>query len=344
MPAPRFDATVGNPPYQMELSKGNSFQIYPRFYKLSALVASVVCLVIPSGWQRSTGGSSAATLHGWMRKDRQLQEVHNYSEAAKSPTLLFPDAATSGVSIVLRGAKEIAKPLLFEEGLPKGPHDFSKPQLWSARTEELFVKLKDLPSMASVIWSTNHFNFNTNSATNEQSEQYPFLREAESEATYSVWARGADGKYRWFYIDKAYTKLRTMAIPRWKVIFPKSGPDRIHRAAKILKPGELTSATFIGASFDTREECEGFISYLKTDLYRALLTERATNHDTVRTFHEFVPDLTHVVHPETGVEGWANVWTDRALKLVLANVLTEDDWAYIHSLAARLSSAKGSQV
>jgi len=70
----KFNAVVGNPPYQGT----NHQQIYPYFYLTSILLGDNVSLIFPTGWQEPKNGNNLAKLNNeQVKKDKQIVFIDN---------------------------------------------------------------------------------------------------------------------------------------------------------------------------------------------------------------------------------------------------------------------------
>lgn len=145
-----------------------------------------------------------------------------------------------------------------------------------------------------------------------------------------------DSNYSIHYISETILPdnvVERKGFNNYKVVFPKSGAWANWRSYRILEHAVIYCDTFIGTYFDTLNECDNFVTYFTTYFYRFCTTETATNWDAMRSIHRFVPNLTNVENPRTGLTGWDSDWTDEDLKVLLKDYLTEDDWEYIEKIA-----------
>lgn len=71
----RFDAVVGNPPYQGV----NHSQIYPFFYLIAKEISSnYVSLIFPTGWQEPKNANNLRKLNNEsIKHDRQIVNINN---------------------------------------------------------------------------------------------------------------------------------------------------------------------------------------------------------------------------------------------------------------------------
>lgn len=99
-----FDYVIGNPPYQIDVSKGkkrstntrNSKDIFPDFHKLSAEISDNVTMIYPATWQKkiTTG------FGGWLF-DNGLKSAYNYDVCD-----VFGGAVEKGILVSVISASE----------------------------------------------------------------------------------------------------------------------------------------------------------------------------------------------------------------------------------------------
>ncbi len=70
----KFNAVVGNPPYQ----GANHQQIYPYFYLASIKLGNIVSLIFPTGWQQPKNAHNLSKMNTpEVKKDRQIVSIDN---------------------------------------------------------------------------------------------------------------------------------------------------------------------------------------------------------------------------------------------------------------------------
>jgi site-specific DNA-methyltransferase (adenine-specific) len=122
------------------------------------------------------------------------------------------------------------------------------------------------------------------------------------------WEKG-DGPYL-----RSHITVGTDLISKWKVITSyvaydhagnpgKDGRRKVFSKIDVLPPDTVCTETYlvIGA-YDSREEAEHLIEYMKTRFFRFLVSQFMYSHHLTKTAYEFVPVL-----------DMRSVWTDAAL-------------------------------
>lgn len=296
-------------------------------------------MISPKSWQVNSRNSSGSNEFHLMRADRGIKMVDNYLEKPNSPIIVFPTVGTGGVSIITRSQEHQSKLSYYEHGEYQGLKNFNDTVAWGDKTEKIFEKLRNNGErfgelfMNNRVASVNPFGINTNWSTDKNNQHFRAIRYKETGNDVRVWGRGANKKYQWMFIDRNYPFLKTANIDYWKVLFPLSGVYRAWRSTRIVKPGEVCTATFIHVPFNSEEECKNFVTFFQTSFYRFLLSERGTTFAGGRTWHSHIPDLAVTVNPRTHLKGWESDWNDEDLQEVFAGVLLDSDWKYIKKKA-----------
>ena len=77
----KFDAVVGNPPYQ----DGNKQQVYCDFYLTGRQVGDIVCMIFPSAWQQPKNANGLSKLNKIdIKEDRQIVYIDNRHNVFKN--------------------------------------------------------------------------------------------------------------------------------------------------------------------------------------------------------------------------------------------------------------------
>jgi site-specific DNA-methyltransferase (adenine-specific) len=120
-------------------------------------------------------------------------------------------------------------------------------------------------------------------------------------------------------------------IDKYKVIFSKatcehagtpdkSGRYRVFSTMRVLSPKEIcTQSYLVGGVFETQEEAENYLSYLRTAFVRILMLPTLTSQDLSADKFQFVP-----------VQDFSHPWTDEMLYKKYD--LNEEEIAFIESM------------
>lgn len=307
---------VGNPPYQDEGGSGGTndapiFQEFSRVAKISSSMFST--LIIPSKW--FTGGRSS--LLDPFRKEMltcgTVSELTAFHDAGD----LFPKDVEikGGVCFYLNDEEH------------QGDCTYSLVKGENIETEQLNLKDLDViirePKLAklvdkimrkareenlgvveSIISSDTPFGIPTNPKT---SKKHPFDVNDTETSEFNVKLFYWDHNVRKMgYVRKKDIRKNAQDVDAIKVFIPKaggSGNDKIVLGEPILaEAASVCSQTYLYAKFDSETEAKNFISYLKTRLFRLLVSSMKITQDAMAGVYHFVP-----------IQNFTRPWADKDL-------------------------------
>ena len=324
---------VGNPPYQDEGGSGgtNDAPIFQDFSTVAKTLSNLFStLIIPSKW--FTGGRS--NLLDPFRKEMltcgtvsQLTAFHDASE-------LFPKDVEikGGVCYYLNDDEH------------QGDCKYSLVKGDTIETEQLDLKDLDViirePKLAKIVdkvmrkareenlgvvesfmSADTPFGIPTNP---QSSKKTPFkiseVENKEFNVKLHYWIKGVR---KIAYVRKSDVRKNSQDIDAIKVYIPAaggSGNDQLILGQPILEPQpSVCSQTYLYMKFNSENEAQNFISYLKTRFFRALVSAiKITQHAQTSVYH-FVP-MQDFTHP----------WTDA--DLFKKYDLSPDEVKYVESM------------
>lgn len=296
----KFDAIVGNPPYDEEGTHNNKkAPIYPYFWDISIQLSKIVSLILPARFLFDAGQTSKS----WNRKmlsDCHLKVVDYFNDSKN----VFPSVEIKGgVAIILwdeftdYGAIEEFIPNEVLRGFSKHFQKNSKKNLTSimygGRSDLKFNRefLKVYPdSVTARLKSIQKKHPNVmRLSPNEEYElksssfdvlNFVFFDEKPNETNLYYKIIGlSEGKrvYRWIqrkYMTPRYSDNNN--IDKYKIFVPESNGSGCFGETLstpiIAKPGESATPTFISiGNFSSEYEARSLLKYVKTKLARALL-------------------------------------------------------------------------
>lgn len=313
----KFDAIVGNPPYQ-EMDGGNNASASP-VYDLFVQEAidmnpHYVSMLIPARWY--SGGKGLDQFRTNMLNDAHLSKIVDFT----SSTDLFPTVDIAGglcyflwdnshdgkcvFTNYRNGVESTITKYLNEHGtLIRYPMADSIVHKVLAHNEE---------KLSSMVSSRKPFGLATN--VNPLEEGDLILR----------YNKGT-GRYL-----RSMISTGTELIDKWKVMISylsaehagqpdKNGMFRVLSTTEILPPEYICTETYlIAGAFNTEAEASNYYNYLRTRFVRFLLSQIAVSQHITRASFDFVP-----------VQDFTKEWTDE--KLYKKYELTEDEIAFIES-------------
>ena len=313
----KFDAIVGNPPYQ-EMDGGNNASavpLYQLFMEQAILVEPhYISMIMPARWY--SGGRGLDKFRSEMLNDERLCKMMDFSDSNDC----FPGVdIAGGVCYFLwdKNAHGECKVI----SVHNGKQSISERKL---NEYDTFIRFKEAISIIKKIQLRESKFY-----SERVSSQKPFgLR------TYVKPTESGDIKLRYSGGIGPFNRADVTSgldwIDKWKVTMSyltydhagrpdKNGQRRIFSTMDILPPETVCTETYIVIDcFDTEQEAKNLMAYLKTRFVRFLVAQlAATQHLSKATFG-FVP-----------VQDFTEEWTDE--KLYKKYELTEDEIAFIES-------------
>ena len=296
----KFNAVVGNPPYQVVGGGGgsNDASIYQEFCDISFKVAPLYSsMIVPSRWY--TGGRE--NLVGDFRK-HMLQSGHvvkmiSFADAKD----LFENAEIKGGCCfflysprhngrcnysLVRGSDK----LTVSTDLSRFDIFIREPILADIVQK---VKNKASETIEGMISSDTPFGIPTNP---EESVKNPFKVYSDSldEHDTLLFLIRKDGRGT-AYISRSCISKNSQDIDKPKVLIPKAYgasetfPHQIIGVPEIAPANSVCSQSYIYCSFQSEEESWKFSKYLKTKFLRALVCASKASQDAMSKVYRFVP-------------------------------------------------------
>lgn len=310
-----INIAVGNPPYQDEGGSGgtNDAPIFQKFCKVAKETTSALTtMVIPSKW--FTGGREH--LLGEFRRDMLRSKQVSHITAYHDESELFPDVTIKGsVCYFLRDKshKGACEYTLNKNGnaekatleLDKVDVIIREPRL-AALVQNVVLKANEegMGYVDSMVSSDTPFGIPTNPRT---SKKAPINVSDEKTSEFDVKLYYLENQVRKIgYVRSTDIRKNKDDISKIKVFIPKaggSGNDQMILGQPIISDDNaVCSQTYVYASFDTIEEANNFVSYLKTKFFRILVSSRKITQDALSGVYQFVPKVS-----------FKQQWTDKLL-------------------------------
>lgn len=313
----QFDVIIGNPPYQLDDGGfGRSASpIYHLFVQQAKkLDPRYLVMVIPSRW--FGGGKGLNDFRAEMLGDDRIRELVDYENAQE----VFPGVdLAGGICYFLwnrdaRGPCRVVNVVGTSQTVSlRGLNEFSTFIRHSTAVPIIRkVLAKKEPRMSQQVSSRKPFGLATNARPETSGDL--ILR----------WEKG-EGPYP----REKVTAGKDM-IDKWKVITSyvgydhagnpgKDGRRRVFSKIDILPSGTICTETYlVVGSYETREEAENLVAYMKTRFFRFLVAQFMYSHHLTKQAYDFVPVL-----------DMSEQWTDQ--KLAARYGLTAEEIAFIES-------------
>lgn len=318
----KFDAIVGNPPYQINVgvTKENyGVLIFDKFVNLSKKVSpNFISMIMPSRW--FTGGRGLDTFRDEMLNDRRLSFIKDFVDSKEC----FPGVDIAGGICYFLWNKQHNGDCNFVSRV--GGEDTMT--LRKLNEFELFPRYNQA---ISIIRKVSTFAEKTFAETVGTQTAFGFITTFRSTTVYfdNAIALYTSGGIN--YVAREDVKKAQEWIDLYKVIFStataehagtpdKSGMYRVLSSLKILKPQEICSQSyFVGNVFGTYDEANNCMTYLKTRFVRFLLQQILTGQHLSADKFRFVP-----------LQDFTKPWTDA--ELYAKYKLTDEEIAFIESM------------
>jgi len=342
----KFNAIVGNPPYQIshssELTRNNAAfasAIYPLFIEISRkLQANYVSMITPSRWMTKIGQGIKDEWVDEMISCNHFVKIHDYLDASDC----FPGVEIKGGVNYFLYSNEYDGPCSFvihNKGLIT-----EKTELLNASGSGIVIRDIVASQIVSKI-SEIEGNYLENSLLNFSSYVSPkhyFDRDDLLSSNWRGYVKSKDDNHPIkFYLnrqlepcgfgwisEKDIPKCKE-TLPLHKIYIPKaggSGNDPIVLGKPIYgEPNSVCSYTYLVIGYSperhhlNQEECHNIISYLRTRFFRYLVSIKKKTQDNPRDVFQFVP-----------IQDWSHPWTDKMLYEKYG--LSPDEIEYIESM------------
>ena len=328
----KFNAIVGNPPYQVMGGSGgtNDAPIFQEFAKAaSKLSPSYITLIMPSKW--FSGGRE--NLLGSFRRDMLTGGHIRKMVAFTNSNDIFPTVEIKGGICYY-----------LEEGQYNGVCDYVMVQngksisaMRDLNEHDIFIRDTQLANIINKVQARakkDGVGMVEDIVSSDTPFGIPSNPKVSSKNPIDVSpTRNQEYNVELLYIDHLtgtieYVREKDIVknandIQYPKVFIPKAGgtgnDSKVLGTPTIGKPGSVCSQTFLYAKFETEVEANNFISYLKTRFLRILVSAIKTTQDAMSGVYHFVP-----------LQDFSEPWTDE--KLYAKYGITPDEQAYIESL------------
>jgi len=287
----KFDAVVGNPPYQ-ESTGDNKTQATPLYNKFiesaKSLNPQVISMITPSRW--FNGGIGLNSFRGEMINDRRLRSINDYSNAKDC----FPDVSIGGgVNFFLWDSSYNGKCTftnVYKNGSVSADRYLNEFGFVVRDNSALstIYKVRDIAnaSLSSLVSSLNPFGIASS------------FRGGSNVTSDGVTVHTSGGAVRANYSD---IKSGKEYINAYKVMVSKTSsehagePDkygqfRVLSKVQLLDKGEVCSFSyFVIGQFESEYEGNALVRYLNTKLVRFLILQSLTSINLSQDKFQLVP-------------------------------------------------------
>ncbi len=292
----KFDAIVGNPPYQITQENTSDDPIYYHFYDLSFKLSSFVTLITPARFLFNVG----KTPKEWNKKvlnDNHFKVIRYNQDSS----YFFPNTEIKGgIAITIRdesknfgkiGAFSIYPQLNTILNKIENTKDFKSimNEIYLQNKFNLAVLYKDFPEYKNIIGSKG---IEKRLTTKIFDQINVFTKEKSSTDDIKIIGLIDNSRY-YRYIPMKYLDVHEN-LSKYKVILPKSnGTGALGEklsAPFIGEPKLGYTQSFIGiGAFNNKTEAEAALKYIKTKFTRTMLGILKVTQDNNKPVWKFVP-------------------------------------------------------
>lgn len=327
----KFDVIVGNPPYQMDAdAEGqNVAPIYDSFVQEAIkLNPKYLAMIIPSRWL--AGGKWLDTFRDQMLKDKRIRKMVDYPNAAE----LFPGVQIKGGVLYFLWDRDNPG---FCSATTRRGDDFIGPIERTLDQYDVFVRdARALPILEKVV-KKNEQSFSDLVSTRDPfgpalSSNFTGYRknDEKQEGDLKLYMNhGTKRVTKW--IAPTHVTKNEHLVKKWKLLVPKAGsdggqklPDVVLGQPLISEPGSVCTLTYLAIGpLATKAETQSVESYIRTRMFRFLVSLRKVSQDTTQKVFTWVPQ-----------QAWDREWTDAELYKKYG--ITKDEQEYIESMVKEM--------
>ncbi len=315
----KFDAVVGNPPYQIS-DGGNGASAKPLYHHFVSAAKRLnprfFSLIIPARWY--SGGKGLDDFRAEMLNDKRIKSLNDYFDS----TVCFPGVDISGGICYFLWEKNYDGKCKIVSHFSGKDNEMERHLLEPGaqsfiRFNEAVgiirkVSAKKEASFADLVSARKPFGLATNVKVSKKA----------SADSVKIYAYPDCGYYRRDIIVKGI-----QLIDKWKVYIAKaygergSFPYMVIGKPFIGEPESVCSETYlvVGNDFSGRRQADNVISYMKTRFFRFLILLKKNTQDATSQVYDFVP-----------VQDFSKPWTDA--ELYAKYKLTPKEIAFIESM------------
>jgi len=313
----KFDVIISNPPYQ--LSDGcfgrSASPIYHKFVQQAKkLNPRFLTMIIPSRW--FGGGKGLDEFRGEMLNDDRIRKIVDFEDSSD----IFPGVSVAGGICYFLWERDY-----------KGPCEIVNMHgdveaVSERRLNEfnVFIRHGQAVPIIRKVLSRNERRMNEQVSAYKPFGLRTYVKPQRTGDIILHWQKG-EGPYK----RKDITVGLEM-IDKWKVICSRSGHEhagnpgtygsrRVLAKTVMLPPGTICTETYLVIGhYATEEEAKNLLAYMKTRLFRFLMSLFMYSHGITKDTFAFIPIL-----------DMTKYWTDE--KLYKRYGLTKDEIAFIES-------------
>lgn len=320
----KFDAIVGNPPYQVMDGGGNgaaAMPIYNKFVGLSKrLKPDYTSMIIPARWYG--GGRGLDEFRTEMLSDKHFSYIKDYP----NPKDCFPTANISGGVCYFRWELNNGFPLCefvnsingMETSAMRALDEYDIFLRYNKSVSIIHkIKSKEESSLSEIVSQYMPFGIRSYERGRERKSKESDLLLYSSRGTGYVPKEMVTASHD--YVGK-YNVITGKAISGHLGETDENGQVKLLATTMIIAPNEIATESYLAiGKFDSLKEAQNFLDYMKTKFMRFLLLQGLTSMNITKDRFLFVP-----------LQDFSKPWTDAELYAKYG--LTDEEIAFIESM------------
>ena len=335
----KFNAIVGNPPYQEARATTNgayASAIYPFFIDIARKLGSqYISMITPSRWMTKTGQGIRNEWVDKMINCNHFLSLFDFVDA----TDCFPGVEIKGGISYFLFKEDYTGPCRYV--LRREGKEYEKTEILNSTGTGIVIRdtravdiIAHIEKVEGEYFATRSFMelvgpvdyFNNHGPLNSNWKGYSKTPDAEHNIKYYLNRQMEPSGVAWVSYNDIPKNHH--AIPLHKVYMPEaggSGSDPLVIGRPFYgEPNSVCSSTYLCIGYNpkvhsfSKEQCENIISYMKTRFFRYLVSIKKRTQHTARDVFQFVP-----------IQDWNMPWTDS--DLYRKYKLPKEDIEYIES-------------
>lgn len=314
----KFDAIVGNPPYQVSDggNKASASPIYQYFVELAKDInPNYISMIMPARWY--SGGKGLDNFRDSMLTDKRIEKLVDFFDSSEC----FPSADISGGICYFLWDKMYSGECEVVSIRGKSPNSMRRALLENGTNS--FIRFNEAISILRKIQALKEASF-----SDKVSPRRPFgfttdvkVSKIANDGMIKIYAYPKNG-----YVSAEKITRNKELVNKWKICiayaYGERGdfPYRVIANPFVSEPNSCCSETYIILHIaDSEEEAKNIISYVKTKFFRFLVLLKKNTQHCTQSYYQFVP-----------IQDFSKPWTDAELYAKYG--LTQEEIDFIESM------------
>lgn len=296
----KFDVVVGNPPYQLKGGSGgnNDALIFQHFANVAeSLKPTYISLIIPSRWFSAGRENLVGEFRKRMLRNKSLEKLIVYSNASE----IFEDVEIKGgvcYYLINNKYKGDCQYTLYQENMKETTIRnlneldilIREPKI-SSIVNKVIKNENVKMTVDSIISNDTPFGIGSNPKSGKKYaiNVYKDMNEEHNTKLFFI----ENQKRKVEYVKRDEITKNATDIDTYKVFIPAnagSGNDPyILGKPEVADKNSVCSQSYLYSAFDTSEEAENFVKYMKTKFFRVLVKALKITQGAPSKVYRFVP-------------------------------------------------------